>query len=176
MKDSPNTTPETLPPWHLEEDDIKNKIIKFTKLLKNLTALLEIDLSTVKVNAPLLAHIFERISESLYRYQLFNEPMNPSEAKDIALYAYWIAKDKPIQLSINTASSLYEERGCGLNELFAIQIIIDFVNGLKKDLAFREKAFSTKKIDSLIFHFTRKDANKESIILYVEGLLADVLP
>jgi len=93
-----------------------------------------------------------------------------SQAKEIALMAFWILKYKPLSLPGDKANFLFLRKNCTINEYFVAYCVASCAMELspRKDIA---DYFSPANNDILVYNFMHRDISKEAMIFYVESLL-----
>jgi len=156
---------------------LKHLQVDFQKLLDNFRNFLFDRAGTkgsIGHSIPLIYEIYKRIDQRRDYYAYFHskpgELMKMSEAKEVALMAYWVIKYKPLSLSQLHADDLYEMKSCTINEYFAAFCIFSLAksSSSRKDI---NAYFSPKNIDNLVYTFMHRDISKEAMICYVESLM-----
>lgn len=127
----------------------------------------------MRISYPIIYRIVERIDQRSDYYLYFHSrPGHPtlmSQAKEVALFCYWLIKYKPI--SFEKAYEEYDfffEHGYSVNEFYAAFLLMSFITGLEVN---NLKYFHKKAIFDLTYSLANREISKESLILYVESFI-----
>ncbi len=101
----------------------------------------------MRINYPMLYRIVERVDQRrdyyLYFHSNHNHAMFMSQAKETALFCYWLIKYKPISFeNAYEESSFFHENGYTINELYAAFLLMSFITGLDEE---NEKYFNERR-------------------------------
>jgi hypothetical protein len=127
----------------------------------------------MRINYPMLYRIVERVDQRrdyyLYFHSNHNHAMLMSQAKETALFCYWLIKYKPISFeNAYEESSFFHENGYTINELYAAFLLMSFITGLDEE---NEKYFNEAAVSTLTYSLTNREISKEALIMYVESFL-----
>jgi len=123
---------------------------------------------------PLVYEIYRRIDQRADYYLYFHSdpdsPMEMSQAKELALMAFWVLKYKPLSLPAFKANNLFLDKNCTVNEYFAVYCIASYAKEIspRNDIM---SYFSPQNINVLVYSFMHRDISKEAMICYVSSLL-----
>jgi hypothetical protein len=158
----------------LSNEDMKSWCESFTACIPSFSSFFDIPLEKINYPLPLIFEIYKRIDQRKDYYLYFHsnkeKPMEMDQTKEVALLAFWTIKYKPLILPVYEANVLFNQRGCTINELFAVFLIYSYVKRLsgRTDI---EKYFSPAGINKITYSFMHRDISKEAMILYVDSLL-----
>ncbi len=127
----------------------------------------------MRINYPMLYRIVERVDQRrdyyLYFHSNHNHAMLMSQAKETALFCYWLIKYKPISFeNAYEEFSFFNENGYTVNELYAAFLLMSFITGLDEG---NEKYFNEAAVSTLTYSLTNREISKEALIMYVESFL-----
>lgn len=127
----------------------------------------------IQINYPMLYRIFERIDQRrdyyLYFHSNHEHSMQMSQAKETALFSYWLIKYKPITcVEKFDEYNFFNNNGYTVNELFATFFLISFIIGLDEK---NSQHFDLTTISTLTYSLSNREVSKEALILYVESFL-----
>jgi hypothetical protein len=158
----------------LPPEERLQRLAEFEALLVGFNATFRGTFDDYTYSIPLVSEIYKRIDQRADYYLYFHsdpeEPMEMSQAKEIALMAFWILKYKPLSLPANKANSLFHRKNCTINEYFVAYCIASCA----VELSPREDIidyFSPPNNDVIVYNFMHRDISKEAMIFYVESLL-----
>jgi len=155
----------------LSAKKIKKSYSYFKQLLDDFS--MTIESGEIEVNLPMVCRIFVRVDQRkdyyMYYHSTAKKIMKMSHEKELALWAYWICKYKPI----NFVDSLDDEHyfnshGCAVSDAFASYIIISAVCAKNKK---RAKYFSERVVKELYYDLANRDFSKEAIISKIADLI-----
>lgn len=171
-------------PIGIKEEDFKYRILSDEAILEAYNEFKEllIDFShtvnygKLKIIRPVICRICVRVDQrkDYYMYYHSNDDkiMKMSHEKELALWAYWVCKYKPIRFKDEKDDALFfVENDCMVSDAFAAYIIISTVcAGNKK----RAKYFSKGIVENLYYDMANRDFSKEAIIARINDLIAKV--
>ena len=155
-------------------EEMLQHLAKFDTLLAGFNSTFQGAFDGYTYSIPLISEIYKRIDQRADYYLYFHsdpeKPMEMSQAKEIALMAFWILKYKPLSLPANKANALFYRKNCTINEYFVAYCIASFATELspRKDI---DDYFSPKNNDIIVYNFMHRDISKEAMIFYVDSLL-----
>ena len=138
-------------------------------LKKLLNAFSDLNLSDISCDFRMIGEIIVRVDKRKDYFQIFHEDTEMIEIKQAALIGYWLVKFKP--LSIRSNSEVHKTRYSGINEQFAIFIILSVLSEIASREGTKEFRISKRYIDRLRYALKYWDLSKESIILVCESLM-----
>lgn len=95
--------------------------------------------------------------------------MKMSHEKELALWAYWVCKYKPIHFNnVNDDEHFFNNNGCTVSDAFAAYIIISAVCAKKRKKA---KYFTESVVEDLYYDLANRDFSKEALISKVTDLI-----
>lgn len=126
------------------------------------------------VNIPIIGRICVRVDQRkdyyLYYHSTEDTIMHMSQDKELALWAYWISKYKPIRFEdAHDEELFFTENGCTVSDAFSSYIIISTVCANDKT---KVSYFTDKVIADLNYDLTNRDFSKEAIISKINDLSA----
>lgn len=126
------------------------------------------------VNKPIIARICLRIDQRkdyyMYYHSTSTKIMLMSQEKELALWAYWVSKYKPIRFEkIEDEALFFSTTGCTVSDAFASYIVISTVCANDQN---KVSYFTGKVVADLNYDFTNRDFSKEAIIARINDLLA----
>lgn len=156
----------------LSEDVIKKSYDNFVKLLEDFSK--TVPFGELKLNLPVVCRIFVRVDQRKDYYMYYHSTpkkiMRMSHGKELALWAYWISKYKPVAFVNNLDDEhFYNNNGCTVSDAFAAYIVISAVCANNKKKA---KYFSKKVVEALYYDLANRDFSKEAIISKISDLSA----
>ena len=115
----------------------------------------------------MLYRIIERVDQRrdyyLYFHSNHDHAMHMSQAKETALFCYWLIKYKPISFENGYEEfTFFSENGYTVNEFYAAFLLMSFITGLDEDNA---KYFNETAISTLTYSLTNREISKEALIL-----------
>lgn len=155
-------------------EQVLPQIQKLRDLLNECCKFWELDFEKIDWQLHLIRKIFIRIDQRADYYQyLHSKPdytVIMNEVKRTAVLAYWVLRYKPLITSAKYTDELYEKTYAGINELFAVFIVVAFVTEVSKrpDL---ESYFDEKGLRDMVYHFSESELSQDGLILYIESLL-----
>lgn len=159
------------PEFLVECTDKFNK--NFEEYKRVLKAMFKEYSTDMRVSYPMIYRIIERIDQRkdyyLYFHSNHKHAMRMSQAKEVALFCYWLIKYKPI--SFEKAYEEFEffaENGYTVNEFYAAFLLMSFITGLEDN---NLKYYSEEAIFILTYSLTNREISKEALILYVESFI-----
>lgn len=172
-------------PDGLKEEEFKYRELTAEEILKSYNKLLELleDFSKtvkqegkLKIIKPAVCRICIRVDQrkDYYMYYHSNDKkiMKMSQEKELALWAYWVCKYKPICFkNIKDDELFFQENGCMVSDAFAAYIIISTVCANNKK---RGKYFTYDIVADLYYDMANRDFSKEAIIARINDLIAKV--
>lgn len=173
---SENFRYNSVSPEYLYEttEKFKKNLELYKEVLKNLFQNYSMNM---RINYPMLYRIIERVDQRrdyyLYFHSNHDHAMYMSQAKETALFCYWLIKYKPISFE-NTYEecNFFSENGYTVNEFYAAFLLMSFITGLDED---NTKYFNEVAISTLTYSLTNREISKEALILYVESFLTQEL-
>ena len=131
----------------------------------------------MRVNYPMIYRIVERVDQRrdyyLYFHSSSDHSMYMSQAKEIALFCYWMMKYKPISFEeAYEEANFFSENGYTVNEFYVAFFLFFFITGLDEN---NIKYFNETAISTLTYSLTNREISKEALILYVESFLTQEL-
>lgn len=131
----------------------------------------------MRINYPMVYRIIERIDQRrdyyLYFHSNHDHAMYMSQAKETALFCYWLIKYKPISFENSYEEfNFFSENGYTVNELYTAFLLMSFITGLDDS---NIKYFNEEAIFTLTYSLTNREISKEALILYVESFLTQEL-
>jgi hypothetical protein len=158
----------------LPPEEMLQHLEEFEALLADFNSTFRGKFDGYTYSIPLVSEIYKRIDQRADYYLYFHsdpkKPMEMSQAKEIALMAFWILKYKPLSLPTIKANSLFRRKNCTINEYFAMYCIASCARELspRTDIV---AYFSPKNNDIIVYNFMHRDISKEAMIFYVDSLL-----
>lgn len=133
--------------------------------------------TNMRINYPMLYRIIERIDQRkdyyLYFHSNHDHAMDMSQAKEAALFCYWLIKYKPISFENSyEESDFFSKNGYTINEFYAAFLLMSFITGLDEG---NKKYFNKDAVSTLTYSLTNREISKEALILYVESFLTQEL-
>lgn len=164
-----------------EEDFIYNRLHdnqvldfynKFTILLKDFARTIK-QKGKLEASLPIIGRISIRVDQRkdyyMYYHSTKNQIMHMSHEKEMALWAYWVCKYKPIRfVDLNDDERFFSTHGCTISDAFAAYIIISIVCANNESKA---KYFSKKGVSDLYYDLANRDFSKEAIISKIDDLI-----
>lgn len=145
---------------------------KFMELLNDfsLTVNQEAELEVV---VPIITRICERIDQRkdyyLYYHSTDEKIMHMSYEKEMALWAFWVSKYKPVRFcDIVDEELFFLDNGCTVSDAFACYIIISIVCANNTD---KVKYFTQSIVKDMYYDLSNRDFSKEAIISKVNDLI-----
>lgn len=172
-------------PIGMQEEDFKYRILSNEAILEAYNEFKEllIDFSCtvnqkgkLKIIHSVVCRICVRVDQRKDYYMYYHSKqgkiMKMSHEKELALWAYWVCKYKPIRFKDEKDDELFFlKNGCMVSDAFAAYIIISTVcAGNKK----RSKYFSKEIVENLYYDMANRDFSKEAIIARINDLIAKV--
>lgn len=157
---------------YIPEEKILDFYNKFIKLLDDFTYTVN-QTGKIEVNVPVIARICVRVDQRKDYYMYYHSKpdkiMRMSHEKELALWAYWVSKYKPIGfMNIKDDEHFYNNNGCTVSDAFAVYIIISTVCAKKKRKA---KYFTEEVVKELYYDIANRDFSKEAIISKINDLI-----
>ncbi len=133
--------------------------------------------TNIRINYPMIYRIIERVDQRkdyyLYFHSNHDHAMYMSQAKETALFCYWLIKCKPISFEdAYEECSFFSENGYTINESYAAFLLMAFITGLDDS---NTKYFNETAVSTLTYSLTNREISKEALILYVESFLTKEL-
>lgn len=157
----------------LSPEQFLKSYTEFNKLLDQFALLIN-QKGELVTNVPIIGRICVRVDQRkdyyLYYHSKDGNVMHMSQEKELALWAYWISKYKPIHFKdISDDELFFSENGCTVSDAFAAYIIICTVcsNNNEKVIYFTDKV-----VADLYYDLTNRDFSKEAIISKINDLIA----
>ncbi|MCM1244066.1 MAG: hypothetical protein NC293_00295 [Roseburia sp.] len=127
----------------------------------------------VCINRSIIGRICERVDQRRDYYMYFHSEegtvMHMSQEKEIALWAYWICKYKPIRFEkISDDECFFTEHGCTLSDALAAYMIKCIAEECKSG---ERVSFSYNEMEDLFYDLANRDFSKEAIISKVMDLI-----
>lgn len=163
---------KSVSPEYLYEGTTKfeQNVEVFKKALKQLFPNCSLNM---RINYPMIYRIIERVDQRRDYYMYFHSnhthAMEMSQAKEVALFCYWLIKYKPISFEdFDEELSFFNDNAYTLNEFYATFLLTSFVIGLDEE---NIKHFNEAAIFTLTYSLTNREISKEALIMYVESFL-----
>lgn len=169
-------------PTCIEEKDFKYNQIdgqsvmefynKFMELLKDFSLTVNQN-AELEVIVPIITRICERIDQRkdyyLYYHSTDKKIMHMSYEKEMALWAFWVSKYKPVRFCKNVDEEFFFlDNGCTVSDAFACYVIISIVCANNVD---KVKYFTKSVVKDMYYDLANRDFSKEAIISKVNDLL-----
>ncbi len=170
-------------PNGIDEKDFNYNLLppaQFLKFYDEFMAFLDQFALTIKqhgdlvVNVPIIGRICVRVDQRkdyyLYYHSTENNIMHMSQEKELALWAYWVSKYKPVRFeNVSDEEVFFAENGCTVSDAFSSYIIISAVcSNNEAKVAY----FTDKVVADLNYDLTNRDFSKEAIISKINDLIA----
>lgn len=162
----------SVPPEYLYEctEKFEENFESYKEVLKKLFKSYS---GNMRINYPMLYRIIERVDQRrdyyLYFHSNHDHAMFMSQAKETALFCYWLIKYKPISFeNAYEEFNFFSENGYTVNEFYAAFLLMSFITGLDEE---NIKYFNEAAISTLTYSLTNREISKEALILYVESFL-----
>lgn len=158
----------------LSNEAIQKAYNEFKELLIDFSH--TVNYGELKIIRPVVCRICVRVDQRkdyyMYYHSKNNKIMKMAHEKELALWAYWVCKYKPIRFKdVKDDALFFVENGCMVSDAFAAYIIISTVcDGNKK----RAKYFSKEIVENLYYDMANRDFSKEAIIARINDLIAKV--
>ena len=159
----------------LSDEAILESYNEFRKLLQDFSSTVRQE-GKLKIIKPVVCRICIRVDQRKDYYMYYHSDqekvMKMSHEKELALWAYWICKYKPICFKEKKDDELFFlENGCMVSDAFAAYVIISTVCANNKEKA---KYFSEEVVKNLYYDMANRDFSKEAIIARINDLIAEV--
>lgn len=158
----------------LPDSIMLQRLSEFKALLVGFNSFFKGYFQDYSYSIPLIYEIYRRIDQRSDYYLYFHsdpqKPMEMSQAKEVALMAFWVIKYKPLSLPYHGLNRLFNKKNCTINEFFAVFCVAACAKELspRKDIV---SYFTPQNIDNLVYNFMHRDISKEAMICFVESLL-----
>ncbi len=115
-----------------------------------------------------IGDIITRVDKRRWYFRIFHDETEISEVREVALYAYWIMKLKPLKYSSPEAKS--QTTSLDLNEGFAMHIIFSTVRKMLEHKNDKPLNITETYMKKLLYAFKYWDLSKEALIILCETL------
>jgi len=146
----------------IDKNTIDKMIVKMTKLLGNLTSVLNIDTTEITGSEDVLIEIFERIEKRRIYFHIFYNGCKMGELNEGALLCFWVAKLQPF----------YHPK-IDSNKLNAKIAICLFTNAIYfySEKTKQERKIPDHFINDLYYSLLYRDISKESLMVLTESFV-----
>ncbi len=170
-----------LPQGIAEKDFIYNSLTsahvfdfynKFMDLLKDFACTIK-QSGELEASLPIIGRISIRVDQRkdyyMYYHSTKRKIMRMSHEKEMALWAYWVCKYKPVRfVDSKDDERFFSTNGCTISDAFAAYIIISIVCANNKSKA---KYFTSDVVSDLYYNLANRDFSKEAIISKIDDLI-----
>ena len=156
----------------LTPDQIYSFYDEFSELLDDFSRTVDQD-AEIEAVLPVITRICIRIDQRKDYYMYYHSEngrvMHMSHEKEMALWAYWVCKYKPIRFKNEIDEEIFfQQNGCTVSDAFASYIIISTVCANNDD---RVSYFTSEIVEGLYYDLSNRDFSKEAIIDRVSDLI-----
>lgn len=154
------------------EEQVLNFYSEFMELLNDFSLTIK-QSGELEACLPIITRICERIDQRkdyyLYYHSTKDKIMHMSQEKEMALWAYWVSKYKPIRFcDLLDDEIFFAANGCTVSDAFACYIIISIVCANNKK---KVKYFTPDVVRELYYDIANRDFSKEAFISKVNDLI-----
>ena len=146
----------------IDKNTIDKMTVKVTKLLGNLSSVLNIDTTEITGSEDVLIEIFERIEKRRIYFHIFYNGCKMGELNEGALLCFWVAKLQP-----------FHHPKIDSNKLNAKIAICLFTNAIYfySDQTKQERKIPDHFINDLYYSLLYRDISKESLMVLTESFV-----
>ena len=163
MSDKPSNNLKDFPVFScIDKGTIDKMAAKMTKLLGNLSSVLNIDTAKITGSEDVLIEVFERVEKRRIYFHIFYKGCKMGELNEGALLCFWIAKLHPF----------YHPK-ISSNELNAKIAVCLFTNTIffYSDRTKQERRIPDHFINDLYYSLLYRDISKESLMIIAESFI-----
>ena len=155
----------------LSNEKIKDFYEQFKELLSDFACTVE-QTGELEINLPIICRICIRVDQRkdyyMYYHSKSDKIMKMSHEKELALWAYWVCKYKPVRFKNSMDDEhFFNNNGCTISDAFASYIIISAVCAKKRKKA---KYFTPSVVEDLYYDLANRDFSKEALISKINDL------